>query len=190
MSLQGIKNKFKSTTAAAMLASAVMLPFSMASANPQDHGITKAEFDAHCTPQFAEGYHCATRGYTKLMTDQEIIDSGIGKNIVIFHFGKNFQMAGGAALASNRDGVPALAIPGGPDGLMEVFIDGKKLNKQFTHTHMDRGTLVGVDLLYKGYMKKKGVIPPVLDFSTSEVTQATYSQDDNLLASNNTPSQE
>ena len=89
------------------------------------------------------------------MTAAEIVDSGVGTNRVIYHFGEGIYGVGVDAEANNIVGVPTLAIPGGPEGQVAVYVDGD-FKKAFPQSALDRGVVnAGAQRIYHLVMARK-----------------------------------
>lgn len=161
MSLQSLKDKFSSDAkgriAAGLLSlSALSLPFSSASADERI-SLTEAQARAICTLP-SKGYECATAGFEEPMTAEQIARSDFSKNRIVYHFGKDFFDAGLAAHLNSSKGAPTIAIPGGPDKGLAIFIDGHDTGKVFTQANLDRGAVnAAFQDFYKKWMAKKGV---------------------------------
>lgn len=184
MSLQSLKDKFSSDAkgriAAGLLSlSALSLPFSSASADERI-SLTEAQARAICTLP-SKGYECATAGFEEPMTAEQIARSDFSKNRIVYHFGKDFFDAGLAAYENNLSGAPTIAIPGGPDKGLAIFIDGRNLGTIANQTQLDRGVVnATVQDFYKKWMAKKGV-----DIST--VSENPRQQNAELTARNAAP---
>ncbi len=162
MSLQSLKDTFSSDAkgriAAGLLSlSALSLPFSSASADENRISLTEAQARAICTLP-SKGYECATAGFEEPMTAEQIARSDFSKNRIVYHFGKDFFDAGLAAHLNSSKGAPTIAIPGGPDKGLAIFIDGHDTGKVFTQANLDRGAVnAAFQDFYKKWMAKKGV---------------------------------
>ena len=164
MSLQSLKDQFSSDAkgriAAGLLSlSALTLPFSSASADENRISLTEAQARAICSLP-SKGYECATAGFEEPMTAEEIARSDFSKNRIVYHFGKDLLSAGIAAAANNMVGAPTIAVPGGPDKGLAIFIDGRNAGATFTQTQLDRGAVnAAIQTFYKKWMAKKGIDP-------------------------------
>ena len=155
MSLPNLKSKFLDQIKVLALA----LPLSVGSVfQASADGITEEQALAMCTLPH-KGYSCATGGWSEPMTAEEIKNSSFAKNRIVYHFGKGFIRAGIAADINTVEySAPTIAIPGGPDGKLDIYIDGKKANRSFTQNEMDRGALgLYIQKKYKELMQMKGV---------------------------------
>jgi len=185
MSLQSLKDTFSSDAkgriAAGLLSlSALSLPFSSASADENHISLTEAQARAICTLP-SKGYKCATAGFEEPMTAEQIARSDFSKNRIVYHFGKDFFDAGIAAEANNRVGAPTIAVPGGPDKGLAIFIDGRNAGATFTQAQLDRGAVnAAIQKFYKQAMARKGV-----DIST--VSENPRQQNAELTARNAAP---
>ncbi|GEM_PF-3387869 len=185
MSLQSLKDKFSSDakgriTAGLLSLAALSLPFSSASADENRISLTEAQARAICTLP-SKGYECATAGFEEPMTAEQIARSDFSKNRIVYHFGKGLLSAGVFAEANNRVGAPTIAIPGGPDKGLAIFIDGHNLGTIANQTQLDRGVVnASVQDFYKKWMAKKGV-----DIST--VSENPRQQNAELTARNAAP---
>ena len=166
MSLQSLKDKFSSDAkgriAAGLLSlSALTLPFSSASADERI-SMTEAEVRAICSLP-SKGYECATAGFEEPMTAEEIARSDFSKNRIVYHFGKDFFDAGLAAHLNSSKGAPTIAVPGGPDKGLAIFIDGRNLGTVANQAQLDRGVVnASVAKFYKKWMAKKGIDPATI----------------------------
>jgi len=165
MALTGPEFLKKWTGAAAgavMGATAILTPFSAAQAGDPLSRETKEEFLAAgelrpgCdTP---EGFACATPGFEAPMELSDILASeSLIRDRVIFHFGGKFYDADLAAEVASDADVPTIAIPGGPEGLMQVIIDGKTNDKAiYTQSQLNRGAVnAGLERIYSRLMARK-----------------------------------
>lgn len=142
---------------AALALPLVTTPVAGLAQQTQENGALNEPIHPHdyCTPPQG-GYECATTGYEEPMTEQDIIDSGIGEDKVVYHFGHDLLDAGIAAQANTESGVPTLAIPGGPEGGLSVFIDGRNVGKVFTQTQLNRGAVnAAFQQFYRQVMERK-----------------------------------
>jgi hypothetical protein len=75
-----------------------------------------------------EGYprnSCATQGYETERTLEEIMADPALEDVIVLHFGAGLMDAGLVASVLNDDvGYPAVAIPGGPEGRVQLIIAG------------------------------------------------------------------
>ena len=203
MSLQGIKDKFLNGTrgraAAGMLSLSALLPFAPpaeAETLVYARDMTREEYDRYdatgteadarsfCTLPH-KGYECASAEFEEPMTAEDIIQSGIGKHRVIYHFGKGLLDAGISADINNTSGVPTLAIPGGPDNGVDIYLNGKLLNRRpFTQTEMNGAAVnAAVQKRYKKVMARLNIDP-----STVPINPRTFNNGEGQLTASLAPS--
>ena len=71
-------------------------------------------------------YQCATPGF-KAPVSNEAMLGRLSRDRVVIHFGRGISNAGTTAVALSRLDIPTIAVPGGPDGLAEFYVDGAKM---------------------------------------------------------------
>ncbi len=145
--IRELRQKFggaAATIAAGTLALSPMAAF--AGDNAPDNG-ADSFWSTHCdTPAGYPELACATEGFGTPMSLTEInAIPSLYKDRVILHFGNGILDAGLAALASTKNGTPTIAIPGGPDGLIRLIVDGRTNEKfRFTQSNLDRGEVTSL----------------------------------------------
>ncbi len=71
-------------------------------------------------------YQCATPGF-KAPVSNEAMLGRLSRDRVVIHFGRGISNAGITAAVMTDNGIPTFAVPGGPDGLAEFYVDGAKM---------------------------------------------------------------
>lgn len=83
-------------------------------------------------------------------------------NQVVLHYGKGIYSVDTTATILNKTGIPAIAIPGGPDGKVRLFVGRNKNKLIYDQNDVDGGVLAHkADLLYNASIGKRPVEPVV-----------------------------
>ena len=145
-----------SRTAAAPAATAAAANVSGGNVTPSNDA---TETVSYCIQP--EGYplhSCATQGYeTERTLDQILADPELD-NVVVLHFGEGLLDAGILASALEvGDNIPAVAIPGGPEGHVQLIIAGYTTDRMiFDQDRVDMGRVGGVAIVgYPRVMARK-----------------------------------
>jgi len=76
------------------------------------------------------------------MTRKEAFRASTGK--IVFHYGEGIVGADDEAESLTEDGYPAIAVPGGKPGQVEVFVDRGIIRRKFTQKDMNGPTVGGL----------------------------------------------